>query len=305
MDHKHSLTNGHLTKSATWCALGVACLLIAAKAIGWILTDSLAFQASLVDSCLDALMSGINAWAVHQSLKPADSEHRFGRGKVEAIAGLGQSLLITVSALWLLKEAWHRLWHPHSVSFSQAGLYIMISASLATLLLVFWQKYVIRKTNSLAITADALHYETDLLTNIGVLISLWVSARWHFSWIDTLIGSAISGYIFFTSWEICKRSFHVLIDKELPLEIRNKITKTALSHPQVLGVHEVRTRSGGHKDFLQLHLDLDPNLTLREAHTISDEVMDMIAAQFPNMDILIHQDPLLEEREKTLPRTSD
>lgn len=281
-----------LITTATNGAVAVAALLIAAKFFAWMKTDSLSLQASLIDSLLDIAASIINLLVVRAALKPPDEEHRFGHGKAEALAGLGQSAFIAGSAVWLIIDALHRLIHPHPLQESDIGSVVMIIAIILTFLLVVYQRYVIKRTRSLAISADSLHYLGDLYTNIGVLISLNLSIMFGWDRLDSIVGASIAGYILYTSWTIGRRSLDVLMDRELPDEARQKITNIVLQNPRVWGVHDLRTRSAGLQDFIQMHLDMDEKLSLHEAHDVANDVELALQKEFPHAEIIIHQDPL-------------
>jgi ferrous-iron efflux pump FieF len=281
-----------LITTATYGAVAVATLLIGAKFFAWMRTDSLSLQASLIDSLLDMAASVINLLVVRQALKPADEEHRFGHGKAEALGGLGQSAFIAGSAVWLIIDAVHRLIHPHPLQDGQIGSLIMIVASILTLLLVQYQRYVVKRTRSLAIAADSLHYLGDFYTNMGVLVSLNVSVFFGWTRLDALVGSGIAIYILYNSWTIGRRSLDVLMDRELPDEAREEITRIALSNPHVWGVHDLRTRTAGLQDFIQMHLDMDEKLSLLEAHDVAHNVEITLQKAFPHAEVIIHQDPI-------------
>ena len=296
-EHAHKTTqisshNKLLVTTATYAAVVVAAFLIIAKFFAWMRTDSLSLQASLIDSLLDMAASIINLLVVRQALKPADDEHRFGHGKAEALGGLGQSAFIAGSAVWLIIDALHRLFHPHPLQESGTGSVVMIVAIILTLLLVIYQRYVIKRTRSLAISADSLHYLGDLYTNIGVLISLNISVLFGWTRLDSLVGAGIAAYILYTSWTIGRRALDVLMDRELPDEARLRITEIALSHKHVWGIHDLRTRSAGLQDFIQMHLDMDEKLSLLEAHDVANDVELSLQAAFPHAEIIIHQDPV-------------
>ncbi|MCE3230940.1 MAG: fieF [Alphaproteobacteria bacterium] len=281
-----------LITTATYSAVVVAALLIGAKSFAWMLTSSLSLQASLIDSLLDMVTSIMNLLVVRQALKPADAEHRFGHGKAEALGGLGQSAFIAGSAVWLIIDALHRLVSPRPLQESGTGSIVMLIAIVLTLLLVLYQRYVIKQTRSLAISADSLHYVGDLYTNIGVLISLNVSVLLGWTRLDSLVGAGIAGYILYTSWSIGRRSLDVLMDRELPDKARLRIMEIALKDPRVWGVHDLRTRSAGLQDFIQMHLDMDEKLSLLEAHDVANTVELALQEAFPHAEIIIHQDPL-------------
>jgi ferrous-iron efflux pump FieF len=168
----------------------------------------------------------------------------------------------------------------------------MLIAIVLTLLLVLYQRYVIKQTRSLAISADSLHYVGDLYTNIGVLISLNVSVLLGWTRLDSLVGAGIAGYILYTSWSIGRRSLDVLMDRELPDKARLRIMEIALTDPRVWGIHDLRTRSAGLQDFIQMHLDMDEKLSLLEAHDVANTVELALQKAFPHAEIIIHQDPL-------------
>jgi ferrous-iron efflux pump FieF len=280
-----------LATRATYAAVGVSAILILAKFFAWMRTDSLSLQASLIDSLLDMVSSLINLLIVRQALKPADAEHRFGHGKAEALGGLAQSAFIAGSAVWLIIDALHRLISPHGLQESLTGSIVMLIAITLTLLLVLYQRHVIKQTRSLAISADSLHYLGDLYTNVGVLISLNVSTFLGWTRLDSVVGAGIAGYILYTSWCIARRSLDVLMDRELPDEARLQIMEIALSDARVLGVHDLRTRSAGARDFIQMHLDMDETLSLLKAHEVADDVEFALQKAFPHAEIIIHQDP--------------
>lgn len=285
--HKHAW----LLKTASLASVVVAAILILAKAIAWRYTDSLSLQASLVDSLLDILASIINLFVIHQALKPADEDHRFGHGKAEALGSLAQTTFIMGSALWLMFDMAQRLVHPQPIATPQLGVIVMVIAILLTGALVVFQRYVIRKTGSIAITADSLHYQTDLYTNVGVLFSLYLTSYLQLPWIDVVVAGLIIAYIIVTSIRIGLKALDVLMDRELSDETRQKIMDVARQHPMVLDVHDLRTRTSGTHLFIQMHLDMAENLSLREAHTAGDAVSAHIQKEFPNADIIIHHDP--------------
>jgi ferrous-iron efflux pump FieF len=280
-----------LMRLATYASVSVACVLIAAKFMAWMSTESVSLLSTLIDSLLDAAASLINLIAVRHALEPADREHRFGHGKAESLAGLAQSAFITGSAAFLFIEAGERLFNPRDIHNTELGYIVMALSIVLTLCLVMFQRYVISKTNSVAIMADSMHYRMDILVNIGVVISLALVSFLGWQWIDPVIAVLIAGYIVYGAWSIAKESMHVLMDHELPDEDREKIRGIAVSHSSVHGVHDMRTRTSGLNIFIQLHLELDGEISLTEAHKIADAVEILINAEYPTADVLIHQDP--------------
>lgn len=266
-------------------------MLVAAKLGAWLLTGSVSLLASLVDSMMDVLASAVNLAAVRWSLLPPDEEHRFGHGKAEALAGLGQAAFIAGSALFLLFHVIDRLLNPQPLEHLAVGLGIMAFSMVATALLIGFQRYVIRHTGSLAIRADSLHYLSDLLTNAGILLALGlVLAGW--AWADPLIGLAVAAYILWSAIRIGLDGIDVLMDRELPAEDQERIVAIASATPGVLGVHDVRTRQSGATRFIQLHLELPADLRLAESHALVSRVQAALLRAFPDADVMIHQDPV-------------
>jgi ferrous-iron efflux pump FieF len=280
-----------LLKRATYASVAVALLLIAGKLVAWLLTGSLSVMASLVDSLMDAAASAINLVAVRWSMQPADEEHRHGHGKAESLAGLAQASFIAGSAFFLVVHAVERLRSPIPIQAAQTGVIMMVVAMIITLILVAYQRYVVKKTNSTAIRADALHYATDILTNLGTILAL-VLARWGWLWLDPVIAIVIACYIFYSAWRIGYDACQMLMDRELPLEIREKILCIARTPSQVKGVHDIRTRQSGQTMMIQLHLELEDQVPLVRAHGIGKAVEKEILRSWPEADVIIHLDPV-------------
>lgn len=282
-----ALHESQIIRFATYASVTVACLLIILKAFGWWVTHSVSLQASLIDSLLDALASIINMIAVYHALKPADAEHRFGHGKAESLAALGQALFIGASSLWLLHEAKDRFLMHEPIESTQIGLVVMIIAIAVTLLLVSYQQYVVKKTKSGAIHADMLHYKSDLLINAAVIISLLCADFFHLNFIDPIFGLLIGFYILWTAWQITRQAFNVLMDRELDDEERKKILSIIHNHPEVLGVKDLRTRSSGLHQFFQLRLIMKSTLSLKDADLVADEVEAEVIKAYPKSQVII------------------
>ncbi len=279
-----------LMRLATYASTSVAVSLIIIKLIAWAMTGSVSMMATLIDSCLDALASIINLIAVRHALTPADKKHRFGHGKAEALAGLGQATFIAGSSLFLVLEAASRIWHPQPIETMSVGVAVMGLSIAATVGLVLFQSHVIKQTGSTAIKADHLHYKTDLIANVGVIAALVLASNGWLAF-DPLIAVAIAAYILYSAWEIACESLNLLMDHELPDTDRRKIKKIVYAHPRARGMHDLRTRKSGMTKFIQLHLELDDHLKLMEAHAIADEVEANILAEFPGAEVIIHEDP--------------
>ncbi len=283
--------SGQLMRLATYASVAVAGTLVVAKLVAWFSTDSVALLSSLVDSLLDIGASLINLLAVRHALQPADREHRFGHGKLESIAGLGQSAFIAGSAIFLLFEAGNRVAHPRAIVHGSAGIAVMVFSIVLTLALVMFQSYVVRRTASVAITADSIHYRSDLLMNIGVIVALVLSHWLGWFIADPIIALLIAVYILHSAFTITRQSFDALMDRELPDEERQRIRDIATSHPEVHSLHDLRTRSAGRYVFIQFHLVLDADISLLRAHEIADQVEAEVLAVFPDAEVIIHQDP--------------
>lgn len=287
-----------LMRSAGLASVSVALILIALKLWAWLLTGSVSLLSSLADSLLDLIASLITFFALRVATEPADREHRFGHGKSEAIAGLLQSVIVTGSAAFVAFRAIVRLIAPMQVEAVGVGYLVMATSLSLTLLLIGFQHYVVRHTGSLAITADSVHYRSDVLTNLAVLGALFLNYRLGWYVADPLLGLVIVGLILASVRSIAIQALDVLLDRELPKAVRDEIRATVGNHSAVLGVHDIRTRSSGSaRLFFQLHLELDPAMSLTVAHEVCDQVELSLRQKFPTAEILIHADPFgLAER---------
>lgn len=268
-----------------------ALILIAAKAIAWLMTGSVSLLASLVDSVMDSIASLINFFAIRYSLVPPDEEHRFGHGKAEALAGLGQAVFIAGSSVFLIQQSVTKLMDPQPISENGAGVAVMVFSIVLTFGLLLIQKYVVRETGSTAIEADSLHYLSDLAVNAGIIVVLVVS-QFGYLWLDGAVGLVIAIFILFSAWHIAYESAQLLLDREIPGEVREVITAIVADHPQALGFHDLRTRQSGRTQFIQLHVDMDQDLTLLQAHDLATRIETRIQEAFPMADVIIHQDPV-------------
>ncbi len=280
-----------LMRLATYASVVVAGFLILVKLAAWLYTDSISLLSTLIDSLLDAVASLINLFAVRHALVPADREHRFGHGKAEPLAALGQTAFIAGSAVFLVIAAGQRLFDPRPVLHGEIGIAVMVVAIVVTFALTRFQAHVVRKTGSFAIKADSLHYVGDILVNGAVIVALLLASE--FGWVvaDPLFGLAIAGYIVFNAWRIVSGSLDMLMDRELPDDERARIREIALANPSVRDLHDLRTRSSGRRTFIQVHIEMDGNLTLYRAHSVADEVEAALRAAFPGAEVMIHQDP--------------
>ena len=288
---------------ASMAAVTTATLLIIGKLIAWLMTDSSTLLASLTDSFMDVSASIINLLAIRYALAPADEEHRFGHGKAESLAGLIQSAFISGSALLLMMHGISSMLNQVPVVRLEAGIWVSAGSILLTLLLVSFQSLVIRKTNSVAIKADMLHYRSDLLLNAGVLLALVLAGQgWH--WADGLFAILIGLFLVWGAAHIGYESVQALLDRQLPEEEQARIMALCCAVEGVHGVHDLRTRQSGPTRFVQLHLELDDQLPLVQAHQIADEAELAVRQSFERMEVIIHMDPisvLTKEQQGTHP----
>ncbi len=280
-----------LMRLATYASVTVAGILIVTKFFAWAATDSVSLLSTLIDSLLDAAASMINLLAVRHALTPADDEHRFGHGKAEPLAGLAQAAFIVGSALFLVLEAGERLVHPKALANTEIGYAVMGFSIVLTVILVAFQRYVVRRSGSVAISADSLHYQTDVLINASVIASLYMTSSLGWTVADPLFAVGIAGYIIWTAWRIGQSALNILMDRELPDAERRRIYDIAMSHDGVRGLHDLRTRSAGHRVFIQMHLEMDGAMTLTDAHEIADDVEMRVLEAFPNAEVIVHEDP--------------
>lgn len=282
---------GRLMRLASLASVIAALLLIGIKLYAYIETGSVALLSTLFDSLLDAGASLVNMLAIRQALTPADAEHRFGHGKAEPLAGLVQVAFILGSSILLLVEVFQHFTTPQQVTHPEVGIVVMVASIAVTMVLIGYQRYVIRRTQSLAVRADSAHYLSDFLVNVSVIAALLLSAEFGWWWIDPLFGLAVALFIAVTAIGIGREAFDMLMDREMDDAEREQIKAIVRQHPEVLNLHELKTRLAGQIRFIQFHLELDGNISLREAHRISDAVEDDLLAAFPGAEIIIHQDP--------------
>ncbi|MGC9421016.1 CDF family cation-efflux transporter FieF [Vibrio sp.] len=279
-----------LVTLAAWTATLVASFLLLVKIAAWWVTGSVSLLASVVDSLLDIAASVVNLIVVRYALQPADREHTFGHGKAESLAALAQAMFISGSACFLILNGVERFFRPHELQSPEYGIYVSVFAMLVTFALVMFQRYVVKKTASQAIAADSLHYQTDLYMNAAIIVALGLS--WFgFKQADAIFAIGIGIYILYSAFYMAYQAVQTLLDRKLPDEELAQIQAVSLSVEGVLGVHQLRTRMAGPIRFIQLHLELEDQIPLIEAHHISDQVEDKLCQTFPGADVLIHQDP--------------
>lgn len=303
MDASADHAPARLMRTAAVASLSVSVFLVVIKALAYFGSHSVSVLAALTDSALDLFSSTLNLIAIRSALTPADAEHRFGHGKAEPLAGLAQGAFIAGSASFLIVQAINRFITPEPVEQGSVALAVMIVSLVAATGLVAYQRHVVRKTGSLAVSADSAHYATDILTNVGVIIALILAAGFKMELADPIIAVLVAGFLLFSAWNVFRQSYDQLMDRELPDEARAKVRSIVMAHGEVRNMHDLRTRASGINTFIQFHIELDPAISLMRAHEVSDQVEHEVCAAFPHAEVIIHQDPAGVETPPALERT--
>ncbi|WP_435951528.1 CDF family cation-efflux transporter FieF [Dryocola sp. BD626] len=281
---------GQLVSRAAIAATIMASLLLLIKIFAWWYTGSVSILAALVDSLVDIAASLTNLLVVRYSLQPADEEHTFGHGKAESLAALAQSMFISGSALFLFLTGIQHLADPAPMNQPLVGVVVTVVALVSTLILVTFQRWVVRKTQSQAVRADMLHYQSDVMMNGAILVALALSwYGWHRA--DSLFALGIGVYILYNAIRMGHEAVQSLLDRALPEAEHQAIIDIVTSWPGVRGAHDLRTRQSGPTRFIQLHIEMEDNLPLVQAHVIAEQVEQAILHHFPGSDVIIHQDP--------------
>jgi len=269
----------------------VALALIGLKGYASWTTGSAAMLGSLADTALDLIASLVTLYSVRLAATPADRQHRFGHGKAEAIAAFFQVVLISLSAFWIALHSIRRLTSGSGPDHAGAGIVVSLIALALTLLLVSYQRRVIARTGSLAISTDHLHYQSDLLLNAAVICALIIDQMLGLSGADAVAGVGIALWLLYGAYSASHKAIDQLMDREWPEERRRAFVEVANRHPELRGIHDLKTRTAGHHDFVQFHVWVDPDMSVGEAHRVMDEVEDKLREVFPDVEILIHPDP--------------
>jgi ferrous-iron efflux pump FieF len=300
----HSTDYAYWVRLAAITASSVALILVLIKLYAWIVSDSSAMLASTTDSILDLFASIMNIVILRFALAPADEEHKFGHGKAESLAGLVQAAFVLGSAILLIFNGVERVMNPRIIVQSDIAIVVSIIAIILTLFLVAFQRYVIKRTGSIVISADALHYQSDLLLNLGVLAAIFLSQG---IWLqaDGAFTIAVGLYLIFGAGQIIYQSVYQLMDHELSEEEQVLIKEIIIAHKHTLGLHDLRTRKSGAQRFIQFHLELDDNLSLLEAHSIGDDIEAEICQVLAPCEVFIHHDPTTVVPEELKVEASD
>ena len=305
-DHHHGSggqARAALTSSAAIASIVTAAFLLVLKLWASAQTGSVAMLGSLADTGLDLLAALVTLYGVRMAAQPADRDHRFGHGKAEALSALFQVVVIMLSALYIFYRAITRLMEGETTAHAEFGIGVSAIAILATLGLLAYQRYVIGKTGSVAIRADHVHYQSDVLLNMAVIGALVLDQYLKIKWADPVFGIGIAATLLLGAWKASTHAIDQLMDKEWPEEKRQHFLQIAARHPELAGIHDLRTRSSGTQDFVQFHVWVEPSMTVAEAHHVMEEVENVLEREFPGTEILIHLDPDGQiDKEGVLPR---
>ena len=288
--------HNNLIRYASYSSVLAALVIVVLKFYGWAITNSSSFFTSLIDSLLDITTSLVNIVAIRFALAPPDNNHRFGHEKIQDLAVFAQSSFFMGAGFFALIQVARDSYHGQNVSNHDKGMFIMILVSIVTFVLLGFQTYVLKKTKSKIISVDRFHYIFDLLTNLSVIVCLYISETYIYA--DSILGGIISIFIITGAFGFLRYSIKNLIDQECDDEEKAKIIAVLKTFSEIKGAHDLKTRRAAEKYFIQVHLEMDPNITLMEAHGITDKISDKIKESFKNSEIIIHQDPHGFEEDK-------
>ncbi len=282
---------GTLTQRAALASVSLAVTLLGFKSWAAWQTGSVAMLGSLADTSLDIVASLVTLLSVRLAAQPADEDHAYGHGKVEALAALFQTAIISASALAIGLRGFSQLGQARAPEHPELGIAVSLVAIAATLALVSYQRHVVRVTGSVALRADQVHYASDLALNASVIAALLLDSLFHVHGADPAFGIGIGLWLLWHARDVAIHAVGQLMDQEWPLEKRERFLAVAQRHPELKGIHDFRTRSSGAHQFVQFHVWVDPMMTVLEAHRVMDEVEAQLREEFPGTEILIHPDP--------------
>ncbi|MBB3859788.1 ferrous-iron efflux pump FieF [Novosphingobium hassiacum] len=284
-------THANLNRRAALASISVAMLLVGLKVWAVISTGSAAMLGSLADTALDLVASLATLLGVWVASQPDDHNHRFGHGKAEALSAMFQVVLISISAIGLAFRAIQQFFGGAQVAEAESGVLVSAIALGATFALLAYQRHVIKRTNSLAISTDNVHYKSDLFLNVAVIAALLLDTYAGIRGADAVFAFGIALWLAWGAWGASQAAIEQLMDQEWPVEKRERFLEVVSQHPELKGLHDLRTRTSGNRDFVQFHVWVDGRMTVTEAHRVMDEIEDKLMAEFPGVEILIHPDP--------------
>jgi len=289
--HTHNSNNYQLTQKAILLPILLSVVLVVLKGFAWHETESISLLSSFLDSGMDILVSSMNLAAVIYAAKPADDDHRHGHTAIEDIVGLVQASFIAASGMFLIYESVHRFIQPEEVQNPDLGMGVMAVSIAAPLVVVAYQRVVMRQSKSIVLAADSLHYLSDVLMNLTILASIFIASQPGWGIVDPVLATLIAGYILYSARTIGMRAFNHIMDKEAPEEEFNQIVAIIKAQEGVLGCHKLKTRKSGSKIFIQLHIEVDGDLTVRAAHDIADALESKLEKAFDEAEVIVHIDP--------------
>ncbi len=295
-DHGHHHHHYHadrstLTQRAALASVTMALFLLGLKGWASVETSSVAMLGSLADTGLDIIASLVTLYSVRLAAQPADHDHRYGHGKAEALAALFQTGIIVASAIAIGWRGIDRFGESATPTHPELGIGVSVVAIATTLVLIAYQRSVVKRTGSMAIHADHVHYSSDVLLNLSVIAALVLDTMLGVRGADPLFGVAIAAWLIWHAREVAAQAIDQLMDKEWPPEKRERFLAVARSHPELKGIHDIRTRSSGAHDFVQLQVGVDPEMTVAAAHRVMDEIEDRLRQEFPGTEVMIHPEP--------------
>ena len=273
-------------------AIFIVATLVVIKAIAYAQSSSVSILASLTDSLLDSLVSVMALVTILYAQQPADEDHRWGHGKIEAVSALVQASIIFGGAAFLVFTSVNRIFEPQPILDHQLGIIVMCISIVLSLILVLWQRKTLQAVESLTIEADNLNYGSDVLINIGTVLVLLASYYGAPLWLDAVFAIVGAGFMAFMARAVFMKALNMLLDRELPDEDRNFIIAEIEAHEGVLGWHDLRTRCHGDFYDVSLYIEVDAELSLRDAHSITKDLESQLIKAYPNCDVMIHVDPL-------------
>lgn len=276
---------------AGYSAVVISVILIVIKAIAYYMSGSLGILSSLTDSAIDSIISIVALASVYYANQPADSDHRWGHGKMEAVSALFQSAMIAGGGVFIIAESLDRLAHPQEIKGFGIGITVMVISIALSVLLVWIQRRSLAESKSLAIEADSLHYSSDIVINAGALLVILLSMKGAPYWVDALFALGVAAFMGKLAYDIARKSLDMLLDKELPEEERARIIKIIEDHNQVAGWHDLRTHNNGVGVVIIVDIEVDPTMSLLAAHAIAVQLEELFLKFHPDADVLIHVDP--------------
>jgi ferrous-iron efflux pump FieF len=289
--HHHDEARASLTQRAALASVSLALFLLGLKSWAAWETHSVAMLGSLADTGLDIIASLVTLYSVRLAARPANDRYAYGHGKAEALAALFQGAIIVASALAIAWRGISRIGTENPPEHPELGIGVSIVAIATTLVLIAYQRSVVKRTGSVAIHADHVHYSSDVLLNASVIAALVLDAMLGLRGADPLFGVAIAAWLIWHVREVASHAIDQLMDREWSEEKRARFLAVASSHPELTGIHDVRTRSSGARDFVQFHIWVDPDMTVRDAHDAMDELEAKLMAEFPGTEVMIHPEP--------------